>query len=69
MNQRNSKKPSTNTSGSVGVYATPNGKWRARVRDHSGKTLSLGTFKNISDAIIARKKAEKIYGYHKNNGR
>lgn len=69
MNQRNSKKPSTNTSGFVGVYPTPNGKWRARVRDNKGRNISLGTFENISDAIIARKKSENFYGYHKNHGR
>jgi hypothetical protein len=69
INQRNSKKPITNTSGVVGVYKTPCGKWRARVRDMSGKNLSIGTFHNKIDAIMARKKAEIEYGYHENSGR
>jgi hypothetical protein len=69
INQRNAKKPKTNTSGTPGVYKTENGTWRVRVRDMTGKNLSIGTFQNKEDAIRARKQAEMKYGYHPNYGR
>lgn len=68
-NQRNRKMPVHNTSGCVGVYKsrTPN-KWNARI-NHDNKFIYLGTFNSKEEAIEARKKAEKEYGYHENHGR
>lgn len=42
----------------VGVYGTKQGKFEARIVVNK-KVHYLGTFKNIQDAIDARKKAEK----------
>jgi hypothetical protein len=33
------------------------------------KRIHLGRFKNIEDAILARKEAEVAYKFHKNHGR
>ncbi|PHS60376.1 MAG: Fis family transcriptional regulator [Flavobacterium sp.] len=63
VNGRNQKQHSTNTSGVTGIaYRKDSGKWRARIMVDT-KMISLGTFKNKEDAIIARKEAEKIHGY------
>lgn len=62
-NCKNLKKPKDNTSGHIGVSKKGNG-WRARIFD-----IHLGTFKNLDEAIAARKKAEAKYGFHPNHGR
>lgn len=68
-NQHNISKSKSNTSGITGVYySIPDKKWRARIGVKS-KYISLGSFKNLSDAARARKKAELKYGFHKNHGR
>lgn len=68
-NMRNTKRPSHNTSGVVGVSIhKPNGKWRA-VIGVGGKAVSLGIFADLNDAIAARKNAETKYGFHQNHGR
>lgn len=47
-----------NTSGVVGVNRDrPRGKWMARIKIR-GRTLNLGRFDHIEDAIKARKEAE-----------
>jgi hypothetical protein len=51
-----------NTSGAVGVHWNKRDKrWVAQIRVNN-KTLSLGYFKDINDAIAARKAAEIEYG-------
>jgi len=62
-NCKNLKLPSDNSSGHIGVSRKGKG-WRARI---SG--VHLGTFKDIDDAIVARKAAEAKYGFHPNHGR
>ena len=60
-NAYNSKKRSTNTSGTVGVYFRKDTqKWVAFIRNNY-KKICLGCFKDKEDAIKARKEAEKIY--------
>lgn len=48
-----------NKSGHKGVFVR-NGKYVAYIQ-HNKKFIHLGTYKNIEDAITARKEAEKIY--------
>ena len=62
-NARNRSIPSNNTSSYPGVSIKPNGKWIARIVNNLGQRVSLGTFIMIEDAIEARKRAEKKYGY------
>lgn len=50
-----------NTSGYTGVtYNNKNKTWRANIF-FKGKKINLGSFKNIEDAIKARKEAEEKY--------
>lgn len=68
-NNKNSSLPSTNTSGHVGVYFDKKiGKWMAKIHKNN-KQIWLGYFLSIDDAIIARKTAEKILGFHQNHGK
>ena len=60
QNAYNSKKRSTNTSGTVGVYFRKDTqKWVAVIRNNY-KKIYLGTYKEKEAAIKARKEAEKI---------
>jgi hypothetical protein len=68
-NGRNTKRHSTNTSGVTGVYYNKINKyWVAQIRINY-KTIYLGCFKDIEDAILARKAAETEFGFHPNHGR
>ncbi len=68
-NARNSAMNSNNTSGVCGVYLhRQTGKWCAQISAF-GKTVGLGLFADKSDAVIARKAAERVLGYHPNHGR
>lgn len=68
-NSMNSAMRSNNTSGHVGVcWAAKDNAWLARI-GVCGREVFLGNFKNLDDAVKARKEAEIIYGYHKNHGR
>lgn len=67
---RNKAIPKNNTSGVAGVsYNRNEAKWFAFIRGKGSKRISLGYFRDIQDAINARKDAEQEYGYHKNHGR
>ena len=68
-NARNSAMKSNNTSGVSGVYLhKQTGKWCAQINAF-GKTVGLGLFVEKRDAVIARKAAERVLGYHQNHGR
>jgi hypothetical protein len=68
-NSRNAARPSTNTSGHVGVsWSKKDKRWRAGICV-DGREIYLGNFVEISDAIKARLEAEKIYGFHSGHGR
>lgn len=57
-----------NTSGVVGVcWHKGKSKWIASIH-FEGKIKHLGYFSNFDDAVVARKAAEPIYGYHPNHG-
>lgn len=57
-----------NKSGYTGVSKTINNTWRARITINK-KELNLGYYKTKEEAISARKKAEVLYGFHKNHGK
>ena len=52
-----------NSSGVTGVSWTKNvNRWHAYI-GYQGKHISLGYFDKLDEAVAARKKAEKEYGY------
>ena len=68
-NTKNRSMAKNNTSGFNGVFWDKVlGKWRARISVNK-KPKYLGCFEEKSDAIQARKEANKKYGYHENHGR
>lgn len=67
-NMRNQSLSSANTSGQTGVYwHKPLQKWRARIK-MNGKSISLGLYNDLNDAIAARLVAERKFGFHENHG-
>lgn len=67
-NALNKAKPRNSTTGHVGVHKVAEGVWRSHICI-GNKTKHLGRFKNIADAIAARKAAERDLGFHENHGR
>lgn len=68
-NSKNSKKYSNNTSGHTGVtWSSKENKWIAQIVIES-KTVRLGAFTNKTEAITARKDAEKLHGFNLNHGK
>lgn len=68
QNSQNRKRNCRNKSGMSGVIKRENGKWRARI-NVDGRELNLGTFCTKAEAILARRSAERRFGYHPNHGR
>lgn len=68
QNQKNQKLRKDSVSGVTGVNPTRNGKWQARIFVN-GKSIQLGTFDEIGDAVQARLNANKEYGFHENHGK
>ena len=66
-NKRNMRLNSRNTSGYCGVSLDHSGFWRARINVNKTE-INLGRFKNIEDAINARKEAEIKYNFHDGHG-
>jgi len=67
-NHKNKRKPTTNTSGTVGVcWYKQTRKWHVKI-GHGGRSKSIGYFHDKEDAIAARKAAEVLYGFHENHG-
>lgn len=61
QNGMNKSRPINNTSGYAGItYDYSENKWRARL-GVGGKTINIGRFKTIEEAIKARKEAENKY--------
>ena len=61
QNHQNAGKSSNNTSGHPGVcWHKRDFKWIAKIM-HNQKSINLGYFTNIEDAVSARKAAEKLY--------
>jgi hypothetical protein len=67
-NNRNLPRRTMNRSGTTGVCISRGGKWRAFIT-LNGKQTHLGEFREKSDAVTARKNAEREFGFHENHGR
>lgn len=68
QNMQNAKKSKANTSGFTGVtWCKQQGQWIAQVMVN-GKNKKLGRFNSKLDAITARTKANKHYGFHARHG-
>lgn len=68
-NCRNSRRPSNNTSGHVGViWCKRSKRWVARI-SMDKKIKHVGAFRKKLDAIAARKQAEQDFCFHANHGR
>jgi len=68
-NSLNKELQARNTSGVNGVtWRKMEKKWCAQI-GVNGETLHLGRFINFDDAVVARKAADKKYGYHENHGK
>lgn len=68
-NGRNQSMHRSNTSGITGVnWMKSCSKWRAEIRI-SNKTIYLGVFDNLLDAVAERRRYEVIYGFHANHGK
>lgn len=67
----NSRNRSGNFDSNSGVYGVTvckeSGRWMARIKIKN-KSVHLGMFERLSDAISARKRAEKNHGFHENHG-
>lgn len=69
VNLRNQAMRKTNTSGHTGVYwSTRRLKWVSEILVQ-GRKIHLGSFALKPDAISARKKAERLHGFHENHGK
>lgn len=67
-NCKNVSKGKRNTSGHVGViWDKRRGYWVAAIKIN-GKNIHLGRFVDKSDAVDARKNAERRFGFHENHG-
>jgi len=67
-NQRNAKRSVLNRSGFTGVSWNKNAKkWRSSIMS-LGNAIHLGSFSKLSDAVEARVKAERQYGFNINHG-
>lgn len=67
-NLKNMCRRSDNTSGHTGVsWRKGRNVWRAYIKTPDG-IHNLGSFRHLSDAVSARKAAERMYGFHQNHG-
>jgi hypothetical protein len=68
INHQNISKDMRNKTGVTGVkYRHNQDRFIARIGVNK-TDVYLGSFKNLDDAVIARKHAEKHYGFHVNHG-
>lgn len=70
-NSQNIKKPSSNTSGHIGVsFNKRKSMWQAYIGGaRTGTRKHLGYFENIGDAVNARRMASIEMLYHENHGK
>ena len=68
-NAKNMSLSKSNSSGVCGVYRhSQTKKWTAQI-NVNGRAIGLGCFDLFSEAVIARKAAERVLGYHENHGK
>ncbi|MCT4654251.1 MAG: HNH endonuclease [Cohaesibacter sp.] len=66
---KNHPRRKDNTTGVTGVYRiAKRDKWRVLI-NHDGNLTHVGYYSTLSEAIAARKAAEKVLGFHPNHGR
>ncbi len=68
VNLRNRALSSNNRTGAHGVSLTPYATWQAYIGDGE-KSVCLGSFRTMEEAVRARRLAEQRLGYHANHGR
>lgn len=67
-NKRNQGRSTTNSSGHSGVmWYKASEKWHSQITVE-GRSIHLGYYDDVNDAIKARKDAEKYYGFHSTHG-
>jgi hypothetical protein len=68
-NGKNMQRKKNNSSGVTGVsWASDRRKWASYIMVNR-KKINIGHFTELSEAIAARKYAEKLYGFHVNHDR
>lgn len=68
-NARNQRLQRSNSSGTSGVcWDRQHKKWLVQI-GNGKRNVKVGRFKNLEQAVAARKKAERDLGYHENHGR
>lgn len=67
-NHKNKKLPNTNKSGVPGVRLD-RGKWVSAIYVGKRQQTYLGRYSCFLDAVAARYRAEREYGFHQNHGR
>lgn len=68
-NQRNMRRPRSNASGVTGVnWHKRDKRWRAFI-EVSGRSIHLGNFQNMEDAVAARLAANAEHGFHAGHGK
>jgi hypothetical protein len=67
INGRNMRLKKNNQSGACGVTQRPSGRWVAKLQV-DGRQITVGTFDTMSEAVVARRDAEKAHGFHTNHG-
>ena len=68
-NAKNSRRPSNNKSGAVGVHWHQQARrWSAQIAVN-GSSKHLGNFTSFNEAVAARRAAEAEHGFHENHGR
>jgi len=69
INAKNKSIGKNNTSGHFGLtWHEKRGTWQARIW-FDGKSKYLGSYKEKSEAVLARKAGEIEHGFHENHGR
>jgi len=67
-NMRNQRLHRTSTTGVSGVvWKKRDSKFEARIRAH-GKWRHIGQYSTLIDAVAARRRVEREYGFHENHG-
>lgn len=67
-NMRNAKRSKANKSGYTGVgWCKQQSQWYASIMI-SGRHKKIGRFDSLIDAVAARIRANKLYGFHHNHG-
>lgn len=68
-NGRNAKRSTANTSGHTGVsWCAIQAKWKVQIRDR-GRKVTVGRYSSLAEAVSARDRANREFGYHENHGR